>query len=63
MKPTLAVAANTEIPAYLAFCGRGLSVSYEPISPGAATSSWVAEDANRRYVADDLVSLLGLVAL
>jgi hypothetical protein len=63
VKPTLADAANTEIPAYLALLRRGLSVSYEPLSPGAATRYWVAEDAGCRYVADDLLSLLGLVAL
>jgi hypothetical protein len=63
VKPTLADAANTEIPAYLALLRRGLSVSYESISPGASTCAWVAEDAGCRYVADDLLSLLGLVAL
>jgi hypothetical protein len=63
VKPNLTDAANTEIPAYLALLRRGLSLSYGPIAPGAETSSWIAEDAGCRYIADDLLSLLGLVAL
>jgi hypothetical protein len=63
VKSTLADAANTEIPAYLALLRRGLSVTYESASPGSAEGFWVAEDAGCRYVADNILSLLGLVAL
>lgn len=63
MKPTLADAANTVIPAYLALLQRGLSVSRESASSDAAEAYWIAEDAARRFVAEDPLALLGLVAL
>ena len=63
MKPTLADAANTVIPAYLALLQRGLSVRREPVSSGGTEVWWIAEDAARRFVAEDPLALLGLVAL
>jgi hypothetical protein len=63
VKPTLADAANTMIPAYLALLQRGLSVSREPASSDDTEAYWVAEDADRRFIAEDPLALLGLVAL
>jgi hypothetical protein len=58
MKPTLANAAHTIVPAHLALLHRGLLVS--TTDSGA---SWVAEDSGYRFFAEDPVTLQGLVAL
>lgn len=63
MKPTLADAANTLVPAYLALLQRGLSVSCKPASSDTEEGWWIAEDAAQRFVAADPLTLLGLVAL
>jgi hypothetical protein len=63
MKPTLADAANTLVPAYLALLQRGFSVSRESGSSDDSEAWWIAEDADRRFVAADPLALLGLVAL
>jgi hypothetical protein len=63
VKPMLAGAPNTVIPAYLALLQRGLSVRREPASGSGRGSYWVAEDAGHRFVAEDPLTLLGLVAL
>jgi hypothetical protein len=64
MKPTLANAANTLVPAYLALLQRGLSVSRDPsLVTDSREHYWIAEDTDVRFVAEDLVALLGLVAL
>jgi hypothetical protein len=63
VKPTLADAANTVIPAYLALLQRGLAVSRESASADAAEALWIAEDAAQRFVAEGPLALLGLVAL
>jgi hypothetical protein len=63
VKPTLADAANTVIPAYLALLQRGLSVTRESAPSDGAEDCWIAEDADRRFVAEHPVALLGLVAL
>jgi hypothetical protein len=63
MKPTLADAGNTLVPAYLALLQRGLSVCREPSAVTDSGMLWVAESAGHRFVAEDLVTLLGLVAI
>jgi len=63
MKPTLADAANTMVPAYLVLLHRGLLVSRDSSFMTHSGGSWVAEDSGHRFVAEDLVTLLGLVAL
>jgi hypothetical protein len=63
MKPTLADAGNTIVPAYLSLLQRGHSVSRDPSLMTDSGACWVAEDANHRFVAEDLVTLLGLVAM
>jgi hypothetical protein len=56
MKPTLASAGNTVVPAYLALLQRGLSVS-------CTGAYWMAEGPDHRFVAEDPLLLLALVAL
>lgn len=63
MKPTLAEAANLYVPAYLALIERGFAVTRESIAPNQSDIHWIAEDADRRYVADDPLTLLDMVAL
>ena len=63
MKPTLADAANTIVPAYLTLLQRGVSVYRQPSAVTDSGMLWVAEDAGHRFVAEDLLVLLGLVAL
>jgi hypothetical protein len=63
VKRTLANAANTMVPAYLSLSQRGLSVYREPSAVTDSGMIWVAEDAGHRFIAEDLVTLLGLVAL
>lgn len=64
MKPTLANAGNTLVPAYLALRQRGLSVSRDTsLVTDSGEHYWIAEDADLRFIAEDLVTLLGLVAL
>jgi hypothetical protein len=63
MKPTLADAGNAIVPAYLALLERGFSVSPDPSLAADSGACWVAEDAGHRFVAEDLVALLGLVAM
>ena len=63
MKPTLTDAGNTLVPAYLAILQRGLLVHSEPSAITESGTVWIAEDADRQFVAEDLVMLLGLIAM
>jgi hypothetical protein len=63
VKPTLANAGNTLVPAYLALLQRGFKVYREPSLKTESGPLWVAEDSSCRFVAEDLVTLLGLVGL
>ncbi len=63
VKETLADAANTIVPSYLALIQRGLSVSQEPSAVTESGMLWVAEDETTQFFAEDLVTLLGLVAM
>ncbi len=63
MKSTLANAGNVIIPAYLALLERGFTVLQDPVMKTGSAACWVAEDSGHRFVAEDLVTLLGLVAL
>jgi hypothetical protein len=63
LKPTLTDAANTVVPAYLAIQQRGLLVHSEPSAVTESGTVWIAENAERRFVAEDLVMLLGLIAM
>ena len=51
------------IPAYLALLQRGLSVFREPSAVTDSGMLWVAEDATHQFFAENLVTLLGLVAM
>lgn len=63
MKTTLTDAGNTLVPAYLALIQRGLTVQREPSAVTDSGVLWIAEDAGHHFVAEDLVTLLGLVAM
>ena len=63
MKAKLTDAANTIVPSYLALIQRGLSVYQEPSAVTESGLLWVAEDARTQFFAEDLVTLLGLVAM
>ena len=63
MKPTMTDAGNTLVPAYLAILQRGLSLYREPSAVTDSGMIWVAESTDCRFVAEDFVMLLGLVAV
>ena len=63
VKPSLTDAGNTIVPAYLALLQRGLSVHREPSAVTDSGTLWVAEVAGHQFVAEDPVTLLGLVAM
>jgi hypothetical protein len=63
MKPKLTDAGNTIVPAYLALLERGYLVCRDPSLAADSGAYWVAEDAGHRFVAEDLVALLGPVAM
>lgn len=63
MKSQLTSAGNTIVPAYLALIARGLSIVKEPSALTESGMIWVAEDTTTQFFADDLVTLLGLVAM
>jgi hypothetical protein len=64
MKPTIADAGNTLVPAYLALQQRGLHVSRDASLPSDSSEPlWVAENSSHRFIAEDFIALLGLVAL
>jgi hypothetical protein len=63
VKPTIADAGNTVVPAYLTLLAKRYTVSrQEPVS-SESEESWNAEIEHRRFIAGDPVTLLGLVAL
>ncbi len=59
---TIAAAGNTLVPAYLALRQKGYRVHRDPPRRGCP-ELWYAEAGARRFVAEDPVTLLGLVAL
>ncbi len=63
MKTPLTDTGNTLVPAYLVLLQRGLSVCQEPSAVTDSGTLWIAEDADHRFFAEDLVTLLGLVAM
>ena len=63
MKPTLTDAGNTLVPAYLEILQRGYDVIREPSAVTESGTTWIAEHPNRRFVSEDLVTLLGLIAM
>jgi hypothetical protein len=56
-------AANTLIPAFLALQTKGYRVWWERGQAAADNETWYAEGPLGRFVADDPVELLGLVAM
>lgn len=61
-KPTIANAGNVVVPAYLALRSKGYSMHRERHNDGRE-ETWFAESDSIRFVAEDPVTLLGLVAM
>ena len=62
-KPTNASAANVIVPAYLALQQKGYHVWCEGSADVSGEDTWYAENSCCRFVAEDPVTLLGLVAM
>ena len=58
----IADAGNTTVPAYLALLAKGYSVDRRPAS-NETGEVWTATSADHGFSADDIVSVLGLVAM
>lgn len=63
MKPTIADAGNTLVPAYLALLARGYAVRRDEAASLGPEELWIAEDAHRVLMAGDPLTLLGLAAM
>ena len=63
MTEQIANAANTLIPAFLALQTKGYRVWWERGDNAPDDETWYAEGPLGRFVADDSVGLLGLVAM
>jgi hypothetical protein len=61
MKPTIADAANTQVPAFLALKAKGFRVFRSKMV--GTEEEWVAKSSEIKYVADDVLAFLGLVAM
>lgn len=59
----IASAGNTVVPAYLALLAKGYLVSRDPLAPGSAEETWRAQGDGLEFLAEDPVTLLGLVAM
>ncbi len=57
----IAIAGNTETPAYLTIKSLGFKVSCEPQEN--EEEWWIAENEHFKFVATNLVELLGLIAM
>jgi hypothetical protein len=62
-KAVIANAANVIVPAYLALQQKGYSVSCGNSSTADGEEVWCAENFSHRFIAEDPVTLLGLVAI
>jgi hypothetical protein len=63
MVPLIANAANTIIPAYLVLQSKGYQVHWERNDTTPENEVWYAEGPLGNFIADDSVSLLGLIAM
>jgi hypothetical protein len=61
-KIKIAIAGNVIVPAYLVLCAKGYQVSRQ-IDEEDELETWRAVRPGREFIAEDVVSLLGLVAL
>ena len=59
----LASASNTIVPAYLAIQQKGYSIRRVETPNSGSDELWFAEDTECRFVAEDPLTLLALVAL
>lgn len=60
MSLRIAAAGNTEVPCYLEILARGYSVT---VVRGTETDYWSASKGDNDFLAEDLVSLLGVIAM
>lgn len=58
---TLCAAGNAVVPAYVALKSKGYAVA--PAHGGQNGETWCAEKEGMRFLADDLITLLGLVSM
>jgi hypothetical protein len=58
----IATAGNVLVPAYLALCAKGYSVT-RIVDTGGMTETWRAIKEGEEFIAEDAVLLLGLVAM
>lgn len=63
MKETLVNAANVLVPAYLALIKKGYSVKRLSPSKHGKPEEWCATKGRDRFLAEDTLSLLGIVSL
>jgi hypothetical protein len=61
--PTIATAGNVLVPAYLALLTKGYAVNRITLGNEDEPSEWCATKGAYRFLAEDVLSLLGLVAL
>jgi hypothetical protein len=59
--PFLCTAGNVEVPAYLVLIQKGYTISSRDQSK--ANDGWYAEKEGRRFQADSLIAMLGLVTM
>jgi hypothetical protein len=61
--PTIVSAGNVLVPVYLALVAKGYLVTRSMTGRRDAPEEWSATKGATRFVAEDLLSLLGLVAM
>lgn len=62
-KINIVSAGNVLVPAYLALLQKGYRVTRKPVRRSDDCESWHASKAGNRFMAEDPLSLLGIVAL
>lgn len=63
MTEQIANAGNTLVPAYLALQAKGYHVAWKRGDAAPGDEMWFAEGPLGRFIAEDAVALLGLVAM
>jgi hypothetical protein len=63
VKLAISAAGNTYVPAYLVLLEKGYAVRREEPPSAGGEALWYAENEEHRFIAEDVLLLLGLVAL
>lgn len=63
LKVQIATAGNVIVPAYLTLKQKGFKVWWIRSNSKPDEETWYAEDASRKFMAEDPVALLGLILL